>query len=94
MAKDSESGLGPSGTRQWRPTAASNLDIVGDFAGKGLFGIHGDALLSYCLQNAQVDFHRKPYLHLARFVTSLLTFSQRDFNFCTLYTPSNPCSPS
>ncbi|KAK4237266.1 hypothetical protein C8A03DRAFT_16180 [Achaetomium macrosporum] len=32
------------------------VDIVGDFAGRGLFAIHGEALLTYCLECARVDF--------------------------------------
>ncbi|CAN8104160.1 unnamed protein product [Discula destructiva] len=32
-----------------------NVDLVGDFAGKELFGIHGEALLLHCLTEACVD---------------------------------------
>lgn len=32
------------------------VDIVGDFAGKELFAIHGDSLLLHCVANARVDF--------------------------------------
>lgn len=32
------------------------VDLVGDFAGKELFAIHGEALLLYCLSEARVDF--------------------------------------
>lgn len=32
------------------------VDLVGDFAGKELFAIHGEALLLYCLIEARVDF--------------------------------------
>ncbi|GAB1319359.1 hypothetical protein MFIFM68171_09569 [Madurella fahalii] len=32
------------------------VDIVGDFAGRGLFAIHGEALLTYCLEHARVGF--------------------------------------
>lgn len=35
------------------------LDIVGDFAGKELFAIHGESLVSHCVSKAQVDFGRK-----------------------------------
>ncbi|KAK4226565.1 hypothetical protein QBC38DRAFT_480095 [Podospora fimiseda] len=38
------------------PLNPSRVDIVGDFAGKGLFAIHGEALLSYCIEEAHVDF--------------------------------------
>ena len=32
------------------------VDVVGDFAGRGVFAIHGEALLTHCLTNALVDF--------------------------------------
>lgn len=32
------------------------VDLVGDFAGKELFAIHGEALLLHCLSEARVDF--------------------------------------
>ncbi|KAK4189457.1 hypothetical protein QBC35DRAFT_493254 [Podospora australis] len=32
------------------------VDIVGDFAGQGLFAIHGEALLGHCIRHARVDF--------------------------------------
>lgn len=32
------------------------VDIVGDFAAKELFAIHGDSLLLYCVTKAEVDF--------------------------------------
>ncbi|KAI0139834.1 P-loop containing nucleoside triphosphate hydrolase protein [Xylariaceae sp. FL1272] len=32
------------------------VDIISDFAGKELFAIHGDALITYCLHTASVDF--------------------------------------
>lgn len=31
------------------------LDIVGDFAGRELFVVHGESLLRYCLEDSQVD---------------------------------------
>lgn len=33
----------------------TKVDVVGDFAGKGLFAIHGDSLLLYCTRRAKVD---------------------------------------
>lgn len=33
------------------------VDIVGDFAGKELFAIHGESLLAHCVREAKVDFH-------------------------------------
>jgi hypothetical protein len=32
------------------------VDVVGDFAGRGLFAIHGEAILTHYLENARVDF--------------------------------------
>lgn len=32
------------------------VDLVGDFAGKELFAIHGEALMLHCISQAQVDF--------------------------------------
>jgi hypothetical protein len=32
------------------------VDIVGDFAGRELFVIHGESLMRYCLAEAKVDF--------------------------------------
>jgi hypothetical protein len=33
-----------------------SMDIVGDFAGKELFAVHGEALILYCISEAKVDF--------------------------------------
>lgn len=35
---------------------ALRVDIIGDFAGRELFAIHGDALLLHCISEAKVDF--------------------------------------
>lgn len=35
------------------------VDLVGDFAGKELFAIHGDALMWYCITQANVDLTGK-----------------------------------
>lgn len=32
------------------------VDIVGDFAGKELFLVHGESMMRYCLSQANVDF--------------------------------------
>jgi hypothetical protein len=32
------------------------VDVIGDFAGRGVFAIHGEALLTHCLTTARVDF--------------------------------------
>jgi hypothetical protein len=42
---------------RWRASLYPvQVDIVGDFAGRGLFAIHGEALLTYCLEDSRVDF--------------------------------------
>ncbi|OAR02466.1 hypothetical protein LLEC1_00945 [Akanthomyces lecanii] len=33
-----------------------SVDIIGDFAGKELFAIHGEALLAYCISEAKVNY--------------------------------------
>jgi len=46
--------------RQWRASLKpTRVDIVGDFAGRGLFAIHGEAMLTYYLEHARVDFDCK-----------------------------------
>ncbi len=43
--------------RFWRGSLRPlRVDIVGDFAGKELFGIHGEALISQCLVQGNVDY--------------------------------------
>ncbi len=32
-----------------------SVDIIGDFAGKETFAIHGEALLAYCISEAKVN---------------------------------------
>ncbi len=34
-----------------------DVDIIGDYAGKELFVIHGDSLLVHCVTEAKVDYH-------------------------------------
>ena len=42
---------------QWRASLnPTRVDVVGDFGGRGLFAIHGEAVLAHCLGNARVDF--------------------------------------
>ena len=42
---------------QWRASLNPiRVDIVSDFAGRGPFAIHGEAMLTHCLGNARVDF--------------------------------------
>lgn len=43
--------------KSWlRLLAPTKVDLVGDFAGKELFAIHGEALLAHCLHSMKVDF--------------------------------------
>lgn len=42
---------------QWQASLHPiRVDVVGDFAGRGVFAIHGEALLTYCLESSRVDF--------------------------------------
>jgi hypothetical protein len=42
---------------RWRASINPiRVDVVGDFAGRGLFAIHGEAILTHYLENARVDF--------------------------------------
>lgn len=44
----------------YQSLAPLRVDIVGDFAAKELFAIHGDSLLLHCVTNAKVDFAGTP----------------------------------
>ncbi|KAF5638945.1 dead deah box helicase [Fusarium tjaetaba] len=59
------------------------VDIVGDFAGRELFLIHGEALMQYCLIKASVDFERGfQLLHAIHAVEKFLVdLKNRDCNF-------------
>ncbi|KAG6978564.1 putative helicase [Fusarium oxysporum f. sp. conglutinans] len=48
------------------------VDIVGDFAGRELFLIHGEALMRHCLIEARVDFDRFQLLHAIQAVEKFL----------------------
>ncbi|KAK3389647.1 hypothetical protein B0H63DRAFT_409476 [Podospora didyma] len=65
----------------------TNVDIVGDFAGKGLMAIHGESLLTYCLQQAKVDFdYGFQVLHAVHAVeTFLAKLRDRGSNFHVLW---------
>ncbi|KAI1767757.1 P-loop containing nucleoside triphosphate hydrolase protein [Hypoxylon sp. FL1150] len=42
----------------WRASLSPlTVDIVGDFAGKELFAIHGESLIAHCLPAARVDYN-------------------------------------
>ncbi|KAK3352620.1 hypothetical protein B0T25DRAFT_189350 [Lasiosphaeria hispida] len=70
--------------QEWRTTLTpSKVDIVGDFGGRGLFAIQGEALLSYCLENASVDFgYGFQILHAVHAVEAFLAkLRERGSNF-------------
>ncbi|EXL39954.1 hypothetical protein FOCG_17456 [Fusarium oxysporum f. sp. radicis-lycopersici 26381] len=59
------------------------VDVVGDFAGRELFLIHGEALMRYCLVEARVDFDRGfQLLHAIHAVEKFLAnLKNKDCNF-------------
>ncbi|TIC97855.1 putative helicase [Colletotrichum higginsianum] len=43
--------------REWKKSLNPlRVDIVGDFAGKGLFAIHGESLVAHCIARDNVDY--------------------------------------
>ncbi|RSL40666.1 hypothetical protein CEP54_016052 [Fusarium duplospermum] len=63
------------------------VDIVGDFAGRELFAIQGEALMRYCLAEAKVDFDGgfQP-LHAIHAVEKFLSsLKKRDCNFDVIF---------
>ncbi|PHH67418.1 hypothetical protein CDD81_28 [Ophiocordyceps australis] len=74
-------------SRWFRTISPTRVDIVGDYAGKELFAIHGDSLLLYSLMESRVDFSTGPQLlHAAHAVESLLFALQvRGCNFHVLW---------
>lgn len=67
------------------------VDVVGDFAGKGLFGIHGESLVSHCITQAKVDYAGSKTSRHHRSDLPWLTMAQMAFSF---YTPSMQSRPS
>ncbi|KAF9871134.1 DEAD/DEAH box helicase [Colletotrichum karsti] len=63
------------------------VDIVGDFAGKELFAIHGEALLCHCVTRAKVDFTDGfQLLHAVHAVETFLSkLRERGCNFHVLW---------
>lgn len=59
------------------------VDIVGDFAGRELFAIHGESLIRHCLDEAKVDFDDGfQLLHAVYAVEKFLSnLSKRGCNF-------------
>ncbi|KAH6623294.1 hypothetical protein F5144DRAFT_457365, partial [Chaetomium tenue] len=74
------------------------VDVVGDFAGRGVFAIHGEALLTHCLTNARVDFdYGFQLLHVVHAVEAFLV-KLRDrgciFNVFWFENEADVCMPS
>ncbi|TDZ15078.1 putative helicase [Colletotrichum orbiculare MAFF 240422] len=72
----------------WDATLAPlKVDIVGDFAGKQLFAIHGEAMLSYCVAKAKVDYDDGfQLLHAVHAVEVFLSkLKERGCNFHVLW---------
>ena len=40
----------------YRSLSPLKVDVVGDFAGKELFAIHGDSMLLHCIVEGKVDY--------------------------------------
>ncbi|KAI1774839.1 P-loop containing nucleoside triphosphate hydrolase protein [Hypoxylon cercidicola] len=59
----------------WRASLSPlTVDIVGDFAGKELFAIHGEALIAHCIPAARVDYeHGFQLLHAVHAVETFLS---------------------
>ncbi|PHH83095.1 hypothetical protein CDD82_3630 [Ophiocordyceps australis] len=74
-------------SRWYRNIFPTRVDIVGDYAGKELFAIHGDSLLLYSLMESRVDFSNGlQLLHAVHAVESLLSALQvRGCNFHVLW---------
>ncbi|KAG6161619.1 hypothetical protein E4U51_007000 [Claviceps purpurea] len=68
---------------QLRCLSLIKVDIVGDFAGKELFAIHGDSLLLHCIRKAKVDIEIGfQLLHAVFAVEAFIeTLNKRGCNF-------------
>ncbi|KAK2606810.1 hypothetical protein N8I77_005536 [Diaporthe amygdali] len=88
-AADDEVGqVGSIGPTAWYKTLhALHVDLVGDFAGKELFAIHGDALMLYCITKAKVDLDSGfQLLHAIHAVESFLQkLYERGLNFHVIW---------
>lgn len=78
-----------------------SVDIIGDFAGKETFAIHGEALLAYCISEAKVNCqgtkffsHRKNLAYVIfrgkkdQDLPTVLTVDQMDSSYSMLSTQS------
>ncbi|KAK3292947.1 uncharacterized protein B0H64DRAFT_203668 [Chaetomium fimeti] len=88
-----------SGFEEWRASLSPLVvDVVGDFAGRGVFAIHGEALLTHCLSNARVDFdYGFQLLHLVHAAEAFLV-KLRDrgcmFNLFWFENEADACMPT
>lgn len=83
MASSTEDQVGPLGPDTWyKSLHPLQVDLVGDFAGKELFAIHGDALMLYCITKAKVDLGSKCQLLPSRDGHRLTRSIQADSSFC------------
>ncbi|POS71871.1 DEAD/DEAH box helicase [Diaporthe helianthi] len=88
MASSTEDQVGPLGPAAWyKLLHPLSVDLVGDFAGKELFAIHGDALMLYCITNAKVDLDSGfQLLHAIHAVENFLKKLQdRGLNFHVIW---------
>ncbi|KAH8759888.1 DEAD/DEAH box helicase [Diaporthe sp. PMI_573] len=88
MASSTEDQAGPLGPAAWyKSLHPLQVDLVGDFAGKELFAIHGDALMLHCITNAKVDLDSGfQLLHAIHAVESFLKKLQdRGLNFHVIW---------
>ncbi|KAK7698777.1 hypothetical protein SLS64_012258 [Diaporthe eres] len=88
MASSTEDQVGPLGPDTWyKSLHPLEVDLVGDFAGKELFAIHGDALMLYCITKAKVDLDSGfQLLHAIHAVESFLKKLQdRGLNFHVIW---------
>ncbi|KAM5352390.1 hypothetical protein ACJ41O_005113 [Fusarium nematophilum] len=73
------------------------VDIVGDFAGRELFAIHGESMIRHCLVEAMVDFDEGfQLLHAIHAVEKFLSdLKKRDCNFEVIFFRDleNACVP-
>ena len=75
-------------SRRWYKTINPlKADIVGDFAGKELFAIHGEAMVAHCIRKAKVDFDEGfQLLHAVHAVEIFLSkLVERGCNFHILW---------
>ncbi|KAF3801193.1 putative helicase [Colletotrichum gloeosporioides] len=84
----SDEGPTLAALKEWRSSLSPlRVDIVGDFAGKELFAIHGESLVAHCLAQAKVDFKDGfQLLHAVHAVETFLSkLQERGCNFHVLW---------